>query len=65
MKIIMFEENLVLLKQEFHDSLSRDILKTFWSWQTKRATTCLLTNHHVVKVSIKPFVYQICHFVAL
>ena len=25
----MFEENLFLLKQEFHDSLSRDILKSF------------------------------------
>ena len=28
MKIIMFEENLFVLKQEFHDSLSRVILES-------------------------------------
>ena len=25
---------------------------------------CLVTSHHVSKVSIKHFVYQICHFLA-
>ena len=63
----MFEENLFVLQQEFwHDSLSRVILETFLELVNQTSYNLFrVTNHHAVKASIKPFVHQICHFLAL
>lgn len=65
MKIIKFEENLFVLKQEFIPFLE-SFSKVFSELVNQTSyTLSVVTSHHVVKVSIKPFVYQKCYFLAL
>ena len=58
----MFEESLYVLKQEFRHSLSGVILERFLELVNQTSSNFFGNKHHVVKVSIKLFVYQICHF---
>ena len=67
MKIIMFEENLFVLKQEFHDSLSRVILERFLELVNQTSShlfgnkpSCRQDQYQTFRLSC-----QICHFLAL
>ena len=67
MKIIMFEENLFVLKQEFHDSLSRVILERFLELVNQTSSHLFGNKPSCRQGQYQTFrlLCQICHFLAL